>query len=315
MTKSVLSSTAIRSGIRFMISGVLLYVLLRLTNIDDVINALKRADIRYIAGAFLLLVFNLGFQILKWKYLLKTTGSSSLLRDALSSFLFGVTLGSLTPGQVGEFGGRALTLHARSGIVVGLTIIDKFQIFTIMSIAGVFSLVRLLRIDSLPILASAIAGVTIMVLLMIRPALLRRLLNTVGISRLKHRWVNDILDSLSLLSSRDLVITITLTILFYVTVYFQLLLLFSAFSFFLPVQVFLGYSAMMLLKSLLPISIADLGTRELGLVYFMSMQGIPKAVSFNASILLFSMNILIPALCGLAFFPKNLSRSRPSQHE
>jgi hypothetical protein len=57
----------------------------------------------------------------------------------------------------------------------------------------------------------------------------------------------------------------------------------------------------MFVKSLLPISIGDLGIREAGSIYFFSIYGISQAAALNASLLLFSINIFIPSILGIYF--------------
>ena len=315
MKKPFFRSTIFRIALRAAVSLGLMYILFRLTNVNDILRALQQADILYIAIALFLLVFNLGFQIAKWHYLLAKV-SPLPFRQVLASFFFGLTLGSFTPGQIGEFGGRALNITTQeTGVVVGLTIIDRLQIFTVMTIAGLLGIMHIFQVQSFLIIAGVAAIAAFAISMMFRPDILRRFLERIGVSRLKHRWIGQILGSWSLLSTRDIAITMLLTVCFYLTVFLQLYLLFGAFSWWVPTEVFYGFSAMMFLKSLLPISIADLGTRELGLVYFMSLQGIPKVAAFDASILLFSINILLPALFGLFFFPKEFSHVRPSSNE
>jgi len=315
MKKPFFRSTIFRIGLRAAVSLGLMYIIFQLTNVNDILAALQQANFLYIALALFLLLFNLGFQIAKWRYLLAKV-SPLPFRQVLASFFFGLTLGSFTPGQIGEFGGRALNITTQeAGVVVGLTIIDRLQVFTVMTIAGLLGMVHVFHVQSFLVFAGVSAIAALGISLMFRPDLLRRFLERIGVSRLKHRWISQILGSWSLLSTRDIAITLLLTVCFYLTIYLQLFLLFGAFSWWVPVEVFYGFSAMMFLKSLLPISIADLGTRELGLVYFMSLQGIPKGAAFDSSILLFSINILLPALVGLFFFPKEWSHLRPSSNE
>ena len=67
---------------------------------------------------------------------------------------------------------------------------------------------------------------------------------------------------------------------------------------------FLAISATMLVKSLLPISIGDLGIRESAAIFFLGKIGVHESTAFNASILLFLINLLIPSLVGLVLVLK-----------
>jgi len=98
-----------------------------------------------------------------------------------------------------------------------------------------------------------------------------------------------------------------MTVLFYATIWIQLHFLLNAFTAVSFADSFLGFAAMMFVKSALPVTFADLGVREIGLVYFMSLRLVPEAASFNAGILLFAINVLAPALVGLLFIPRSFS--------
>jgi uncharacterized membrane protein YbhN (UPF0104 family) len=55
-----------------------------------------------------------------------------------------------------------------------------------------------------------------------------------------------------------------------------------------------------------PVSMGELGIREGASVYFLTQMGESASIAFNASIFLFIINLLIPALIGVGmFFRKN----------
>lgn len=60
----------------------------------------------------------------------------------------------------------------------------------------------------------------------------------------------------------------------------------------------------MLVKSMLPISIGDLGIRESAAVFFLGKIGLAESTAFNASILLFLINLVIPSMIGLVLVLK-----------
>jgi hypothetical protein len=57
-------------------------------------------------------------------------------------------------------------------------------------------------------------------------------------------------------------------------------------------------------KTILPLSIGDLGIREGASVYFFMKFNVQKATAFNSSLLLFAVNVLIPTLIGMVFIPR-----------
>ena len=87
---------------------VLLWALFQYVDFENVKHALFTAQPGYIAGAALLMIANVGLQVLKWRYFVRLVDPAATNLESAASLLFGITLGAVTPGQVGEFGGRAL---------------------------------------------------------------------------------------------------------------------------------------------------------------------------------------------------------------
>ncbi|MEX0602892.1 MAG: hypothetical protein WD295_06100, partial [Bacteroidota bacterium] len=142
------------------------------------------------------------------------------------------------------------------------------------------------------------------ILLFFKPTVLLWVLEKAGIRRLRAQWIHDCLSAFALFTGGQLFRLFFITLLFYSVIYFQMYLLISAFTRVTPVEAYLGFSAMMFLKALLPISIGDLGIREASSVYFFSLLGIAEYAVFDAAVLLFLINILIPAVLGMFFFPR-----------
>jgi uncharacterized membrane protein YbhN (UPF0104 family) len=80
--------------------------------------------------------------------------------------------------------------------------------------------------------------------------------------------------------------------------YHALVLAFTQVSF---LESFWSVSATLLTKIALPISVGDLGIREGAAVFYYSLLGIKKTAAFNASVLIFFINFMIPALVGSYF--------------
>jgi uncharacterized protein (TIRG00374 family) len=296
-------------ALRTILAVVLLVLLFRFVNIQEVSSALISARLPYLVGALVLVVANIGLQVLKWRYFVRLIDANSSTFETASAILLGITLGIVTPGQIGEFGGRALR-HASLpvGSVIGLTLVDKVQMMCVMGVAGTISLLVLLQVSMpLGLLVGLIATAGFIfvffgfrhVVSLIRkfsPALLERL-------RLR-----EFLAAFDVFKLRDLLTSLAFSLAFYGIIYLQMYLLLNAFENVGPQYAFLGFASMMFLKSLIPISLGDLGIREASSVYFYSLCGIAYATSLNASLLLFVINILLPSIVGLLFIPKLTSR-------
>jgi uncharacterized membrane protein YbhN (UPF0104 family) len=302
-------STSVRRWLflaaRVVVAVLILYGLLRIVSVAEVVAAFRSARVEYLVGALALVVANLGLQALKWRYFVRLANPGSSNFETIASLLFGITLGVLTPGQIGEFGGRALRHSSLpSATVIGLTMIDKLQMLLVMGIAAAVSYLSLVALGSW--LRALLIGLawSFCLYVFFRPRLLSRLFNSVPLKIFRQEWAQDLIRSLTLLQKKDLLFAFLVTLAFYGTIYLQMFVLLNAFS---PVgwwQALLGFAAMMFFKALIPISFGDLGIREASSVYFYSLVGIPQATALNASLLLFVINILLPAVFGLIFMPR-----------
>lgn len=290
---------------RILIGIALFLLVLQLVSFSSVIKTFAQARFEYVFFALLLLTANVGIQIVKWHYFLRLADTSVTLKQAATSLLFGITLGSFTPGQIGELGGRALRhTGAFSAQIIGFTIIDKSQMFLVMGMGGIVSVTLLFPLPLWEQVAISAGGLCIFLFLFFRPALLNQIAEKIPLRIMKHEWTEDFLQTLSKFHSKDLLYSFIITVAFYTVIWLQMVLLLNAFS---PVnlgQAFLGFAAMMFSKSLLPISFGDLGIREASSVYFFSRIGIPETTALNAAFLLFVINMVIPAFIGLFFLPK-----------
>jgi len=298
----------IRTALKGLLGTALLVALFQFVNISDVLDTLVTARPIYIVGAFALMFGNIGLQILKWRYFVHLVDPKATHMETAAALLFGISLGTVTPGQIGEFGGRALS-HSSipTGTVIGLTLVDKLQMLCIMGIPGVWSLANVLSLE--PLSSAFVAGLATLVFLLVffRPDLIHR-------TFAKLRWrvlvlpsVIDFLAVMKIFSFRQLVISFAFSAGFYLVIFLQMAMLLNAFELVSLQDAFVGFSAMMFLKSLIPISLGDLGVRESSSVYLYSLLGIAPPAALNASLLLFVINILIPSLVGILFMPRERS--------
>jgi uncharacterized protein (TIRG00374 family) len=289
-------------AIRIVVSAIVLYFVISLVQWQNVIIAYKSADSRFIFIAVLLLFVNISVRVFKWRTMLRSVKDKPTFTEAFGSVMLGISLGSFTPGEIGEFAGRALHVSdAKRSHLVGLALLDKAQIFIVTSCAGIVSLAcltfnNLLIFTLVTVVIVFLSGVFVMRLGMI--ATLGHRLNT---SFFQKSWLKRVLDGFSLLKPQQLFITLLYTLVFYGVLILQMFCLINSFSKISLIHVFIGTSAMMFVKSLLPISIGDLGIREAGSIFFFSIYGISQAAALNASLILFFINIFIPSIIGTYF--------------
>jgi uncharacterized protein (TIRG00374 family) len=287
---------------RIIIGTLLLYFIITLVRWENVLTAYKSADGRFILIAFILLIANISLRTFKWFIMLKSVKKQLDIREAFGSLMLGISLGSFTPVEIGEFAGRAIHVSdARRSHMVGLALLDKVQIFIIIGGFGLscFAL-QYIQLYFFKIFVS-LSLFLISLYLFFNMKFIASVGHRINSAFFKRPLIGRILDGFTLLNKSQVFSTSCLTIAFHITIALQMFFLLNAFYRVSLYDAFIGTSIMMFVKSLLPISIGDLGVREASSIFFFSVYGIPDASALNASLLLFVINILTPSLVGIYF--------------
>lgn len=292
----------LRTAVRIIVSAVVLSFVISLVHWQNVIAAYRTADGTYILFGSVLLLANLGIRTLKWRTMLHCVKESPTIWESFGSVMLGISLGSFTPGEIGEFAGRALHItDAQRSHLVGLALLDKAQIFLVTSVAGIFGLVIMTITTSMISWILSAALLFLLFTLLLRMEYLADVGHYINSSFFKRPWLTRVLEGFTLLKPQQVRVTSLYTVLFHGIIVIQMFSLLSAFGNITLYQAFIGTSAMLFVKSLLPISLGDLGIREASSIFFFSEFGISQAAALNASLLLFVINVFIPSAVGTSF--------------
>ncbi len=265
----------------------------------------------YFVLAFCLLAPNLYLQFFKWRYLLRLEKPDVTGFEVLSSLFAGFTFGLITPGRIGEFG-RVFLIKGKPWVtLLGLSAIDKFFSLAVVFAGGTLGL-SLLLFDRLKqyFLYWAIvvfAGLTVLVLLflLLHPDAIRTLLYSLNIQLPVREKIKQLIASLDNFHKKQALHLLCLSGLFYLVFIAQFYLLVLAFEKLAVWKAFEAIAATLLVKTLLPITLGDLGIREGAAIEFFSYLQIENTTAFNASVMLFVINVLLPSLIGLFFVLRN----------
>lgn len=298
--------------VKLIIAVILVVMLIRKISLAEISACLAAADLRLMGLAFLLLPLNLFFQFSRWRKLARLAHPAARNRDIFSSLIFGITLGFITPGRLGEFGRAFFIPSSQWPRLVGLTLIDKLFALMVLFALGLLGMIPFLQKNSqpivwIPLFFSAVALLALVVILLLYPQLFTSLITRKGKRWEKHTKIGQIVSSLELLTTAT-----SLQIAGYafgqVLTYclqFYLLIISIHVTPFFPAMA--AITAIMWVKTMLPISIGDLGVRETAAIFFLGQLGVPQAAAFDASMLLFAMNVLLPAVAGMVMLVKNRS--------
>lgn len=271
-------------------------------------EALDGARWSWIGLALLLLPLNVALDGWVWARLLRRAEGPFPARQLGAALLCGFTLGLWTPARLGEYAGRAFCLPDADPWTVSLSVFAQRMIDMLVGVAaGLLVLLGTVQVGRLPPSAAwqAAAAAGAVTTAGLGGAVLYPGRSAAWVAPVA-RWVPGLSSRISYfrqLRPRDGRPALAGTVLRYFVFTGQFVCLTLALAPGLPllsisVAVALTFYAKYLIPSL---TMLDLGIREGGAVLFFQVMGLPSAVGLSAALLLFVINVLLPAAGGLPF--------------
>ena len=294
--RTMRSSTALKAVVMAAVLGILVYQV----QPTRIVDAWRGMDPGSFVWASLLLIPNLGIQLLKWGYLVRRTRPGTSVRDIAISLFVGFSFGMVSPARMGEVA-RGLGIPGESRTkMAGLTLVDRGFSFAMTVIAATVGLMILRpRIACVP----GIVAICTIVWVCLRAGRLggafHRLTN-----RLPFRdRTSSLIGSLDVLDTRVSLYLLLLCAAFNLIFLLQFHLLLAAFAEVSWLRTAPLIPMVFVIKALLPITFIDLGVREWASIALFSRVGMEQADALNASLLLFLIDVVVPGLVGLVFLP------------
>jgi uncharacterized protein (TIRG00374 family) len=265
----------------------------------------------YLVAAVVLLIPNLVIQWLRWHLLLRMDDPGIAASESAISLLGGMVSGFVTPGRIGEVG-RTLFLRNTDPLqAVGLVVIDKLYAFFPVLVGGLWGIVLMLsylfRYAAFlfwPLSVTALIVSFTALIFVLHPAWIRAVLYNLSLLMPAREKIQRIIHCIDRFEAGQARIQLSLSCLLYCVYIVQFCLLALAFE---PVPwttALTATTSTIFVKTILPLSIGDLGIREGASVYFFMKFNVQKATAFNSSLLLFAINVLLPTFFGLIFVPR-----------
>ena len=305
--------------IKVAVAVVLLGLMYRAIRMEAIISAFRSAEYSLVIAAFLLMPLNIWLTEYKWRYLVRLIHPDITFNESLGSLLGGFALGIVTPGRLGEYG-RGFFIKHNTLNLVGLTIIDKFYNIgctiafgfpALMTLPWVFKLetIDIIKMDVFISKSQLFISIMILIALLnilliyfaLDPRPVRSMIYSLQITFPRRNKISQLAHGLDYFNAPQARFVLFLTLAHYVVFLVQYYLLIRSFA---QLDIFTsirGAAAILFAKTALPIAIADLGVDQLVAVQFFGQFGASPEAAFNASILMFAMNVLIPALVGVLF--------------
>lgn len=284
-------------------------MLFRRLQIGELVAAYESAKLFCIFLALGLLIPNIYIQFYKWRYLVRLLKPPVSNRETFQSLLAGFTFGFVTPGRLGEFG-RAFFIKDCSWVsLLGIAFIDKLFSLAVVIFWGAIGLMffvskQLYLYTMVPIVIFTIIALIVVYYVLFHPEIIKGFLYSLNIILPFREKIKALMSSLDHFHRRQAINLLLMTFCFYFIFLVQFYILVCSFEPAPLLPAFLAIAAAMLVKSMLPISFGDLGIRESAAIFFLGKIGIQQSTAFNASILLFLINLLIPSMVGLVLVLK-----------
>jgi uncharacterized membrane protein YbhN (UPF0104 family) len=294
-------------AVKVLVAFLTIAILVRKISFERLLGAFSASKTEWMIAGIVLLLPNLFIQFAKWRLLVRQETEAATNRQILFSLLVGSALGLITPGRIGDFARSAFIRHADWARLVGLLMIDKLIMLAILYLFGIVGFAHFISMAMhpfiwLPILLMTVFIVALFMLFIQNPAWLRILLRQRILRFTRYAAVERLISGIELATPRlciKLVVYSSLHLLTYCT---QFVLFLFAFQRIRWLDALISTFAIMFTKTLIPVSLGDLGVRESASVYFFGQFGVSSAAAFNASFLLFCINVLIPAAMGMVVF-------------
>ncbi len=317
---------------KLLLATVLIILLWNSVHGDVITSVLHRADPLFLWAAVLLLPLNILLQYHKWRLLVQSSFPLATPSEVSASLMLGFTFGIVTPARLGEFGGRAAGMRMRAErdgsrftgtdprygalvaeklTVVTLTAVDKLSTMVITIVAGCVGLLMFCWLH--PFMDPLLLALLLLLAGAGSLYMLRARWNQASTdasdafegsaipSRKTRSRLHEIRTALRGLDASRIRRLLAFSLLFYLIFLLQFYLLLAAFGRVDMLSTIAGISTIMLVKTVIPpVTIGELGIREGASVYILGHAGMLAAAAFNASLLLFVINILLPSLAGLA---------------
>ena len=281
--------------LKFIISGALIFWILRGTNFGDILTAMETATIPLLLVAFCLHFVGHYISALRWRLLLKAQGVSAPLLFLIKSYMVGMFFNNLLPSIIGGDAVRAYDswrVTDSKAKALAVVFVDRFLgIFALVlfALAAVFFSPELTsHLPLLPVgitLGTALmSGITAFIFLP-SPHILKSFgeLN-LPLANIFGSLIRKITDPFMAFQGKQdaLFGALWLSVLLQINVVIHYYLIAKALSFPIPFHSFFLIIPLATFIMMLPISIGGIGVRESTFAFFFATYGVskPEAVAF-----------------------------------
>ena len=263
------------------ISAVVIALLIRRFNAQEIWISLKQIPLLWLAAAVLLSFAGILIRTLRWKLFLREAKGEWSLRELFPVTLAGVSLGVVTPGGVGEVGRAyfAGKVMGDSTVMFTTSLLDKWA-----GLMGAFLLGFWASVMTGSKTFVAVASVGLVLLTVLYGILQNSPFKWFDL-KCRPRW-------------GVLAVCLVLAVAGWLITYFQLFLMYRGLQAPLSLKGVYTVGPLLTVASLVPLTFSGIGSRDLMAVTLFQGMGVAAKISVAACLLFNVTAVIIPALCG-----------------
>ncbi len=311
-------------ALKILIASVLIGAILSKVNLSDVWLAFSRANIRLVAGAFLL--YFLGFCIiaLRWKLLLTVQGVQASFYTLVKSMIVAVFFNNFLPSTIGGDAMRAYDTWKMGGgktQSVSIIFMDRLLgVFTLFMFALLALLLTSIDVTFIPgfrlwVLLAVLAGITTLYILFFRSVEISRYLQ--GSSKNNSSVIKGslikVFNVFAGFNGKPGVLTtaLFLSVLLQLNVILHYTLLAMSLDINVPFSAMFIIIPVAIVVMMIPVSINAIGVRELIFVALFGLYGVDSADALAFSWMSFILITILGLIGGIVFMlRKNSAENR-----
>jgi glycosyltransferase 2 family protein len=287
-------------------SVIILILLFRFIDFDkdSFLLTIKDLDIRLYVLSLTGVVLVLGIKSFRWQRIIMADGHKYKFSRSFGAYMASFTIGIITPGRIGEI---ARLYYLRQDTDIGFlpafkTIVsDRIFDLGVLVMLGIAGLLHYLTQGMVSTYLAIVAGILIFFMFLFLSLFIARRLQLLP-SIKNNGIVKFAEDSLALSTGKKAPALWLITLLAYLVYYGAIWLIFKSIGIELPLADIAIILSIVGLATILPISWAGFGTREISLVYLLSKYQIPAETAISFSLLQFGAFFLWGSLIGLVFW-------------
>jgi len=272
--------------------------------VDVLIQELKTSKLSYVVLVFVLMFVNWGLEALKWQYLIKPLEHISFSKS-LQSVFSGVTVSIFMPNRIGEFAGRIFYLEKADKIKATIkNFIGSISQLTVTLVFGLAAIAfayyqNILRLDEIEIIKKNYWWIFLFLLLFLIGCFF-----FIKFYGAKFFGTNaSYLEALYDVNYKQWLYVFILSMLRYLVFLIQFYILLMAFDIQVDFQIAVTIIALIFfVSSFIPsFATTEVITRGATAVYIFNLANVDTALVVIVSLLLWIINLAIPALLGGLF--------------